>query len=78
MTSAARRKQLSYFQEQINKNYIAPIRNKNVYSALSHNDSADNIYAPNYSYGEHTIPDYSQDINIIVDGGGQEVGWFQL
>ena len=61
---------LALFEEQIISSYIAPKRNKHIFSVLSHNEDDTFFFGPDYIYGTDTI--YEQEQIIETGGKGCE------
>ena len=68
---------LAFFQDEIQGNYIAPTRNKHIFSVMSGDTDNTFYFSPNYEYGTDNVTEYQQVV-IIDDGGGgtvEELYW---
>lgn len=51
-------------------NSYAPTRNNHTFSIMSHDDTHDFYFTPNYDYDRNGIPEYEQVVVIHDEGGG--------
>ena len=59
---------LSLFEEDLVSNYIAPQRNKHIFSVLPENRDNTFFFGPDYVYGSDAI--YEQQQVVIINDGG--------
>lgn len=67
MTKENQLKILNFFQQEVNKDNIAPIRYKHDFSVFSDDDDNVFYFAPSYFYNKKDIPSEQQVIVIDPD-----------